>query len=205
MTGPLAPARLRRPWVRWLRDAALVLAVFVGLQAWFTRDVVRGELPVLPGTLLAPAGTDVAAWRASIGGEGFVLVADAGNNRIRRVDAETGEVTTVAGTGEAAFSGDGGPATAAAITTPYGVALDPDGGFWIADSGNHRIRHVDAAGVIQTVAGDGREGFSEDEVPATESALAFPADVLADGEGGYYIADMLNSLVRHVAGPSEGR
>jgi sugar lactone lactonase YvrE len=173
------------------------------------RRVVDGVIDRVAGDGLAGADDGLAArfrlpQRMAVG-DGFVLVADAGNNRVRRVDVETGEVTTVAGTGEAAFSGDGGPATAAAITTPYGVALDPDGGFWIADSGNHRIRHVDAAGVIQTVAGDGREGFSEDEVPATESALAFPADVLADGDGGYYIADMLNSLVRHVAGPSEGR
>ena len=73
MTGPLAPARPRRPWVHWLRDAAVVLVVFVGLQAWFTRDVVRGELPALPGTLLAPVGTDVAAWRGAVGADGFVL------------------------------------------------------------------------------------------------------------------------------------
>lgn len=73
MTALLAPVRPRRPWLSWLRDAALVLAVFVGLQAWLTRDVVRGELPVLRGTLLATTGADAAAWRATVGSDGFVL------------------------------------------------------------------------------------------------------------------------------------
>lgn len=124
-------------------------------------------------------------------------VADTNNNRIQRVDLDTGAVVTVAGTGAPGDTGDGGPATAATLNQPYGVHPDPDGGLWIADTGNHRVRYVHPDGTLETVAGTGVEGFAGDEGPATEAALDFPIDVLRDGDT-LYIADMLNGTVREI-------
>ena len=88
-----------------------------------------------------------------------------------------GTITTVAGTGSGGFSGDGGPATAATIDTPRGLAALPDGGFLIADTNNERIRRVWPDGHITTVAGDGVRGFAGDGGPATAAELAFPFGV----------------------------
>src|SRR5207253_8688976 len=95
------------------------------------------------------------------------------NRRIRKVVAATGNIQTVAGTGTYGFNGDGGLATNAELTQPTGVYVDSSGNIFIADSGNQRIREVDAAtGNIQTVAGNGTFGFSGDGGPATNAELA---------------------------------
>ena len=85
---------------------------------------------------------------------GNLYVSDRNNNRIRRIDRD-GIITTVAGTGVPGFSGDGGPATAAKLNSPIGLAVDAAGSLYIADGGNNRVRRVDADGVITTVAGGG--------------------------------------------------
>jgi sugar lactone lactonase YvrE len=131
---------------------------------------------------------------------GNLFIADYGNHAIRRVDVETGIITTVAGTGVAGFSGDGGPATAAQLNGPSGVALDGDGNLFIADSNNQRIRRVDAVtGNISTVAGNGMIGFSGDGGPATTAKLAFPYSIAVD-QGNLYIADYNNYRLRLVDG-----
>ena len=118
----------------------------------------------------------------ALDGAGNLFIADTSNNRIRRVDAATGVITTVAGTGERGFGGDGGPATAALLRLPGGVALDGAGNLFI--TGRHRVRRVDAAtGVITTVAGTGEEGFGGDGGPATAALLAFPGGVALDRIG----------------------
>jgi sugar lactone lactonase YvrE len=87
-----------------------------------------------------------------------LYIADRSNSRIRRIDAKSGVITTVAGNGEAGYSGDGGQATRASLTFPYGLALDQNGDIYIADTENHCIRRVDAGtGIITTVAGNGRQ------------------------------------------------
>src|SRR5258708_30017070 len=94
---------------------------------------------------------------------GNIFIADTNNLRIRRVDAMTGVITTVAGNGTQGFSGDGGPATSASLNLPAWVVLDSSGNLYIADAGNHRIRRVDAVtGIITTAAGNGMPGFSGD-------------------------------------------
>jgi sugar lactone lactonase YvrE len=130
---------------------------------------------------------------------GNLFIADWGNHRVRRVDAETGVITTVAGTVRKGFSGDGGPATSAELRFPFGVAVDGAGNLFIADSGNHRIRRVDAGtGIITTVAGTGDRGFQGDGGSATRAQLAGPQGLVVDGTGNLFIADRDNSRVRRV-------
>jgi hypothetical protein len=130
--------------------------------------------------------------------DGGYLIADAGNARVRRV-SRAGTITTVAGNGTYAFSGDGGPATAAGLRAPLGVTVMPDGGYLIADAGTARIRRVSPAGTITTVAGTGTPGFSGDGGPATAAQLYAPSGVAAMPDGGYLIADTGNSRVRRVS------
>jgi len=133
-------------------------------------------------------------------GGGF-LIADTGHNRIRRVDAN-GVITTVAGNGTPAggpvFSGDGGPATAAALNGPEGVAVRPDGSIVISDSANERIREVDAAGVIRTLAGTGAPGLAGDGGPAAAAQLSHPRGLAVSGTR-VRIADAFNHRVRQIA------
>lgn len=130
-----------------------------------------------------------------LAGGGF-LIADTGNNRIRRVD--DGVITTVAGVGSAAFDGDDGPATSALLNQPGGVAALPGGGFLIADTGNNRIRQVDVRGIVTTVAGAGPAAYTGDGGPATLAALNAPARVVPLNGGGFLIADTGNHRIRRV-------
>ena len=132
--------------------------------------------------------------------DGGYLLADTLNNRIRRV-APDGTIATVAGTGVAAYGGDGGPATAAAIAAPRGVAALPDGGFLIPDTDNHRVRRVFPDGRIETVAGTGAAGYGGDGGPATAALLHRPFEVAPLPDGGFLVADAGNERIRHV-GPN---
>ncbi|MDQ3900600.1 MAG: hypothetical protein M3319_09200 [Actinomycetota bacterium] len=107
-------------------------------------------------------------------------------------------IITVAGTGSAGFSGDGGPATSAHLQNPEGVAVDSSGTLYIADYGNHRVRQVARDGVITTVAGTGRHGYGGDGGPATAAPLHFPYGVAVDSAGTLYIAEFGNHRVRQV-------
>ena len=128
---------------------------------------------------------------------GGYLIVDTGNNRVRRVSA-LGIISTVAGTGTTGLSGDGGPATAAQLNTPSGVAALPDGGFLILDRGNDRVRRVAADGTISTVAGT-TAGFSGDGGPATAAQLDNPQRVEPTADGGYLIGDYGNNRIRRVS------
>jgi sugar lactone lactonase YvrE len=131
---------------------------------------------------------------------GNVFVADFNNQRIRRVDATTGIITTVAGNGVPDFIGDGGLAIDASLHFPYGVALDNVGNLFIADYGNQRIRRVDATtGIITTVTGNGVQGFSGDGGLATDANLSNPMGVAVDGAGNLFVADTSNHRIRVVA------
>ena len=128
---------------------------------------------------------------------GNVYFADSWNNRVRKIDA-TGIITTYAGTGERGFDGDGGPATEAQLWAPTGVAVDGSGNLYVADTGNHRIRRIDATGAISTYAGTGEQGFDADGGPATEAQLWAPTGVAVDGSGNLYVADTGNHRVRKI-------
>ena len=129
--------------------------------------------------------------------EGNVYVADANNDRIRRIDSQ-GVITTFAGTGEWGYSGDGGPATAARLGRPYGVTVDGAGNVFVADSGNHRIRRIDSQGVITTFAGTGEWGYSGDGGPATEAQLNSPTGVTVDGAGNVFVAEPESHRIRRI-------
>ncbi len=131
---------------------------------------------------------------------GNLYIADAGNHRIRKVDT-LGAITTVAGSGTAGYSGDGGAATAAQLSSPYGVAVDSAGNLYIADESNHRIRKVDSGGAITTVAGSGTAGYGGDGGAATAAQLREPIGVAVDSAGNLYIADTGNHRIRWVLPP----
>ena len=130
--------------------------------------------------------------------DGGFLFPDTNNQRVRRVWPD-GTITTVAGTGVQGFSGDGGPATAAQFSVPFGVAPMADSGFLIVDAVNQRIRKVSVSGVVTTVAGTGVGGYLGDGGPATNAQINNPHNVVATPDGGFYIADASNERVRYVA------
>ena len=133
----------------------------------------------------------------ALAADGGFFLADTGNNRIRRVWPD-GTITTVAGTGVAGYSGDGGPATAARIEGPRGLAALPDGGLLIPDSSNHRIRRVWPDGTITTVAGTGVPGFAGDDGPVTAAQFDLPFGVAPLADGGFLVADAANHRIRRV-------
>lgn len=148
--------------------------------------------PATQAQLSSPQGIELDA-------AGNLFIADQGNDRIRRVDAVTGIITTIAGNGQFGFAGDGGPATQAQLRFPTAVAVDGAGNLFIADLGNNRIRRVDATtGIITTVAGTGQTGFNGDGIPATQARLNSPVGVDVDAAGTIYIADTSNHRIRRV-------
>ncbi|MFE9985202.1 hypothetical protein ACFYPQ_42400 [Streptomyces sp. NPDC005522] len=148
------------------------------------------ERPATTAQLKSPCGVAVDV-------HGSLYIADTENHRVRKVDAQ-GIITTVAGTGEEGFNGDNRPATTAQLTSPRAVAVDVHGTLYIADTENHRVRKVDAQGIITTVAGTGGVGFSGDNGPATAAQLGYPGGVAVDVHGTLYIADAQNRCVRKV-------
>jgi uncharacterized protein (TIGR03437 family) len=131
---------------------------------------------------------------------GDIFISDAGNHRVRRV-SPVGVITTYAGTGAAGLSGDGGPASAAQLNSPYGLALDGVGNLYIADLGNARVRCVALDGTITTVAGGGLlpAGGSNEGSAATAIALSAPRNLAWDGHGSFYISDFTGQRVFRMA------
>ena len=195
---------------------------------FYGKAMTAGDIYTVAGGGSAPLGDGGPATKArlfdpedaAVDGAGNLLIADRLDDRIRVVAATSGtfygqamtagDIYTVAGDGSSGFSGDGGPATKAALQNPTSVTADGTGNLIIADSFNNRIRVVAAAtgrfygvsmtaGDIYTVAGDGSQGFSGDGGPATKAALSFPFGVGLDGAGNLLIADLFNRRVRVVA------
>ena len=131
---------------------------------------------------------------------GNLYFSDTFNHRIRRVEAATGIISTIAGNGEPGYSGDGGPATAAALNEPYGIVVDRAGNIYTADRLNRRVRRIDAAsGTITTLAGTGEAAYSGDGGPAARAGLAEPNGLAFDpDETHLYIADVADHRVRVV-------
>ncbi|MEV0183496.1 serine/threonine protein kinase [Streptomyces sp. NPDC050625] len=130
-------------------------------------------------------------------GRGGVFIADHANHRVRRIDG-SGVLTTVAGDGLRGFAGDGADAVRARLGFPAALAVDADGGVLIADEMNHRIRRINASGVIDTVAGDGCRGGDGDGGPADRARLDAPCALAVDGTGSLYIGEAGSPRVRRV-------
>lgn len=127
--------------------------------------------------------------------QGNVYIADVFNHRIRKVDP-TGVISTVAGTGVAGYSGDGGPAVNAQLNMPYGILLDHDDNVLIADSDNHVVRKVGRDGIIHTIAGSGQRGYEGDGRPALTAKFDSPQSLALDRDGRLYIGDEHNNAIR---------
>lgn len=155
------------------------------------------------GSLSGSSGEGASARRVSLSSVYGVALDSVGNlylsesSRVRKVDSN-GIITTVAGTGSSGYSGNGGAATSASLSLPYGIAIDPADNLFIADSSNNAVRKVDASGIITTVAGTGASGFSGDGGAATSATLNYPTGVAFDSSGNLYIADQNNNRVRKV-------
>ena len=126
-----------------------------------------------------------------------LYIADQNNHRVRKVTT-AGIISTFAGTGTAGYNGEGITATSAQLNNPLGVAADLAGNVYISDSNNLRIRRVDIAGIISTVAGNGTVGFSGDSGPAVAAQISYPAGIAVDASANLYIADIYNNRVREV-------
>jgi sugar lactone lactonase YvrE len=130
--------------------------------------------------------------------DGHLYIADTMNHRVRRVDAKTGLISTLAGVGQPRFSGDGGPSVNAGLNEPAALAVHGTR-VYIADQSNNRVRMIDVATeIITTVAGTGLAGYNGDGMPAAEASLAGPSGVAVGADGTLYIADTFNGRIRGV-------
>ncbi len=201
----------KRSGLAWRRS------VLVALSAVFLAHASLAQFNRLP-SIQSSAGNGTAGYGASQNGgpatsaelsgprgvatdrAGNVYIVDSDNNLVRRVDAATGIITTVAGNGTAGFSGDNGPATSAMLNGPGHAAVDSAGNLYIGDVNNNRVRRVDAvSGIITTVAGNGTAGYAGDDGPATSASLNFPQGVAVSSTGILYISDYFNYCVREVS------
>jgi len=134
-----------------------------------------------------------------IGPDRALYFCDLDNQRIRRLDVQTRQVTTIAGSGEKGYAGDSGPALAASLNMPHEIQFDRDGHLYIAERDNHVIRKVAArTGVISTFAGTGVAGFSGDGGPAARAQLRQPHSIAFDAAGRLLICDIGNHRIRRV-------
>ncbi len=149
--------------------------------------------PATAATFSVPIGvtTDTA---------GNVFIGDMSDNCVRKIDAATGIITTIAGNGTSGFAGDGGPATAALFSHIFSVATDTFGNIYIGENGNARVRMIDNSGTITTVAGDGNPGFAGDGGPATAANLMGPEGIIPDNRGNLYICAAVLRKVSGLAG-----
>ncbi len=188
---------------------SLLVALFLALlpAASFGQAVISqlaGTSWVYRGTIGPALGAPLGQLQGvGVDSFGNVYAADTDNHLVVKI-TPAGSMVNVAGTGNAGFSGDGGPGIAAQLNKPSGLAVDAFGNLYVADSANHRIRRVDSSGAITTVAGSGSagatgRGFSGDGGQATSARLSRPAGVTVDAQGNIYIVDTGNGRIRRVA------
>jgi sugar lactone lactonase YvrE len=137
-------------------------------------------------------------WGIALDAAGNLYIADTWNNRIRKV-TPGGIISTIAGTANAGFSGDGGPAISAQLNMPTALAVDAQNNLFVADTNNNRIRKIDlVTGIITTIAGNGTAGVSGDGGPPTQAQLDAPTNIALNANGDLFISDSTNSRIRKV-------
>ena len=129
---------------------------------------------------------------------GDLYVGDFDNNRVRKISFSSGVITTVAGNGTFGSTGDGGAATAATLSNPSGVAIDGIGNVYISETGDGKIRKINASGIISPYSGNGISSYGGDNGPATAAELNTPQGLAIDGSNRLYIADEYNNRIRKV-------
>jgi sugar lactone lactonase YvrE len=174
--------------IRRLNLTTGLITTIAGSTSGFSGD----GAPALSAQLNLPTALAIDA-------SGNLYLADTANHRIRRIDATTGLITTIAGTGTQGYSGDGAPALSAAIDSPTGITIDPSSNLYLADTHNHRIRKITSStGLITTIAGTGLPSYSGDAAPASAATLALPHGLTADAAGNLYLADTANHRIRRI-------
>ena len=132
-------------------------------------------------------------------GKGHVFIADVRDHRVRRLDLASGVITTFAGTGEGASSGDGGPAERAALLGPRALAFGPTGDLYICLRNDHKVRKVDRrTNIIRTVAGTGAKGYTGDHGPALQATFNGPKEIAVDRHHNIYLVDTENHCIRRI-------
>ena len=199
---------------------------------WFCEHAGHRIRRIAPdGTITTVAGTGVKGYTGDGGpalkatfnlpheirfdAKGNIFIADTGNNVVRRIDAKTGLITTIAGgPNQSGYSGDGGAATAASLRGPHSIQFGPDGTLYICDVGNHVIRAVDLhTGLIRTLAGTGKPGPTPDGAPLAGTPLNNPRSLDVDRDGNLWAVtregnqvlklDLKAGVIRHIAGTGE--
>ncbi len=184
----------------------------VAVGAWPRAALARaGVVRTVAGTGVAgyePEGSEGLPGTATpvnnpygvvVGPDGALYFCEVDTGRTRRLDLDTSRLTTIAGTGEKAYAGDGGPALAASFSAPHEIRHDQEGNLFVVERDAHVVRRVDAdTGITTTIAGTGEPGFSGDGGPATEAQLRQPHSIAFDGLGGLLVCDIGNQRLRRI-------
>lgn len=212
-SGTATSAQLNLPGAVFADTSGNLLIADTGNQR--VRQVSAGNITTLAGGGMggdggaAKSATFANPYNDALDSAGNLYIADTANNRIRMVNAKTGVVSTVAGTGNTGYTGDGGAATSATLNAPAAVAIDSSNNIWIADTNNQVIRKVLAAtGVISTVAGNGSACLPPpsncgDGGPATSGNLSDPLAIAVDAAGNLFISDYTAQRVRVVSASNQ--
>lgn len=203
--GPATAATLNFPSALAIDGGALYIADTMNHRVRRV-DLRTGIIETLAGTGqhrfsgdggLATAATLNEPCALALDGKGGLFIADQSNNRVRRVDLKTGIMSTVAGTGESGYAGDGMPAAEASLAGPSGLAMGPDGALYVADTFNGRIRRIDhGTGVISTIAGDGGEYRYGGHANEFSASVSRPYGIAVDALGNLFITDSDSHLIR---------
>ena len=220
--GPAVKTNVGNPFGVELGPGGALFVCEVSNHRVWRMDPVSGKLAVAAGSgRQGYAGDGAAAadavlnepYEVRFDGRGNMFFVEMKNHLVRRVDAKSGRISTVAGTGTAGYGGDGGPATRATFRSPHSIALDGRGGLYIADIGNHRIRRVDLArGTVESIAGTGERKLPVDGATARGKPMLGPRALAIDGRTlwialrqghSVWALDLDRGTLRHVAGTGQ--